>query len=88
VDRDLIVRYAAKTGAIVTCENHQIYNGLGSAVAEVLSENQPTLMKRVGVKDEFGEVGTLDYLQERFGMTADNIYQQATALLQLKNRHA
>ncbi len=85
VDQDLIVQYAAKTGAIVTCENHQIYNGLGSAVAEVLSEHRPTLLKRVGVNDEFGEVGPLDYLKQRFGMTAENIYQQATALWQLKN---
>ncbi len=81
VDAALILRYAEKTGLIVTCENHQIYNGLGSAVAEVLCENKPVPMKRIGVNDEFGEVGTVDYLKERFGLTADNIYKQVLALL-------
>ncbi len=81
IDAELVLRYAEKTGAIVTCENHQIYNGLGSAVAEVLAEHKPTLMKRVGVNDEFGEVGPLDYLKGRFGMTAENIYKNATELL-------
>lgn len=85
IDAALVLRYAEKTGAIVTCENHQIYNGLGSAVAEVLSENRPTLLKRVGVNDEFGEVGTLEYLMARFGLTAENIHEQATALLETKN---
>jgi transketolase len=85
IDVELILQYAGKTGAIVTCENHQIYNGLGSAVAEVLSENRPTLLKRIGVNDEFGEVGTQEYLQKRFGLTTDNIYRQATKLLETKN---
>jgi len=73
IDAELVLTYAKKTGFIVTCENHQIFNGLGSAVAEVLSENQPTLLKRIGVNDEFGEVGTQKYLQERFGLTSENI---------------
>ena len=85
VDDALILQYAAKTGAIVTCENHQIYNGLGSAVAEVLSEHRPTLMRRIGVNDEFGEVGTMEYLQERYGMTAENIHRQTMALLEAKS---
>ncbi len=82
IDDELVLKVAEKTGAIVTCENHQIVNGLGSAVAEVLSENRPTLMKRVGVNDEFGEVGTLDYLKRRFGLTAETIHRQAMALLE------
>jgi transketolase len=81
IDEDLILEYARKTGAIVTCENHQVRNGLGSAVAEVLVENEPTPMRRVGILDEFGEVGTQHYLQERFGLTADNIAEKATDLL-------
>ncbi|QDI35667.1 hypothetical protein FG170_17950 [Serratia marcescens] len=48
IDRELIKTYAAKTGRIVTCENHSIHNGLGSAVAEVLAEECPTPMRRVG----------------------------------------
>lgn len=84
LDEELVLKYAAKTKAVITCENHQIINGLGSAVAEVLSEKQPTLMRRVGINDEFGEVGTVDYLKERFGLTADNIYNKAQELLKLK----
>ena len=79
IDTDLILQYAKKTGGIVTCENHQIMNGLGSAVAETLVENYPVLLNRIGIKDEFGEVGKLDYLQERFQLTAKNIVSVAKA---------
>jgi transketolase len=48
----------------VTCENHSIHNGLGSAVAEVLVETCPVPMRRVGVKERYGQVGTQDYLQK------------------------
>jgi transketolase len=68
----------------VTCENHQIVNGLGSAVAEVLVEEIPTPMVRVGVKDLFGEVGSLDYLKERFGLTATVIVEHAEKVLEKK----
>lgn len=73
IDTELVLEYAKKTGCIVTCENHQIINGLGSAVAELLAENCPTRLKRIGVNDEFGEVGTLEYLKDRFGMNAAHI---------------
>ncbi|MDR1667539.1 MAG: transketolase family protein [Bacteroidales bacterium] len=85
IDTELVLQYAKKTGAILTCENHQVINGLGSAVAETLSEDYPTLMKRLGVDDEFGEVGTQEYLQERFGMTAKNYAACARELLKKKN---
>lgn len=84
IDWELVLEYAAKTGAIVTCENHQVVNGLGSAVAEVLVEGRPTPMRRVGVCDEFGEVGTLEYLQERYGLTAANIVAKAREVLKCK----
>jgi transketolase len=84
LDEELVLQYARKTGALLTFENHQIINGLGSAVAEVLSENCPTLMKRVGVNDEFGEVGTQEYLQQRFGLTAGNLAANAIELLKKK----
>jgi transketolase len=84
IDTELVLRYAKKTGAILTCENHQVINGLGSAVAETLSENYPTPMKRLGVDDEFGEVGTQEYLQERFGLTAENYAACARELLKQK----
>lgn len=81
IDTSLILAYARRTGAILTCENHQVRNGLGSAVAEVLAEHEPTPMLRVGILDEFGEVGTQQYLKERFGLTAKNIVARATQLL-------
>jgi transketolase len=73
IDAELIIKYAQKTGLFVTIENHQIFNGLGSAVAEVLAENCPCRLKRIGVEDEFGEVGTQEYLQERYKLTAGHI---------------
>ena len=75
IDREAIVKYAKRTGAIVTAENHQVAGGLGSAVAEVLAEECPTPMERVGVKDEFGEVGPQDYLMERFKLTKPYIVE-------------
>jgi len=84
IDEELVVRLAKKTGAILTCENHQVRNGLGSAVAEVLTDNYPVPQRRIGIQDEFGEVGTQEYLQKRFGLTAEEIANQATALLTRK----
>ena len=73
VDRDAVLAAARECGAIVTAENHNATGGLGSAVCEVLSETLPVPVERVGVKESFGEVGTQDYLQKRFGLTAENI---------------
>ncbi len=84
IDRELVIQMAQTCGAIVTCENHQVVNGLGSAVAEVLAEEIPTPMLRVGVKEMFGEVGQVDYLKERFGLTAAVICAHAEQVLQKK----
>lgn len=73
IDRETIVKYAKLTGKIVTCENHNIHNGLGSAVAEVLAEEHPTPMKFIGIKDRYGQVGTLEFLQKEYQLTADDI---------------
>lgn len=81
IDKELVLDYAKKTKAIVTCENHQIINGLGSAVAEVLAENYPVLMKRMGIEDEFGEVGTQDELLAKFKLTAKDIVNTVVELL-------
>lgn len=81
IDREAIAAAAKKTGAIVTVENHNIHNGLGSAVAEVLAETTPVPMARVGVQDKFGEVGSVDYLKERFGLTAENIAKNALEVI-------
>ncbi|MBS7009868.1 transketolase family protein [Anaerostipes sp.] len=77
IDKAAVVEAAQKTGAIVTAENHNIINGLGSAVAEVLCENACVPLERVGAKDRFGEVGDVEYLKKTFGMTADQIAESA-----------
>jgi len=84
IDRDLIVEYARKTGAFVSCENHQVVNFLGSAVAEVLVEEHPALLGRIGVQDEFGEVGDLPYLMERYGLKAKHIAAKAREIFSKK----
>lgn len=84
IDADLIVTYAKKTGAVVTCEEHNIIGGLGSAVAEVLAEQCPTPMVRVGMNDVFGESGTPDALLEKFGLTAEHIAEAAKAVIKRK----
>ena len=66
-----------KTGCVVTAENHNVINGLGSAVADVLASACWAPLEKVGVQDEFGEVGPVDYLQERFGLTAQAICEKA-----------
>lgn len=77
IDAACVIDSAQKTGAIVTAENHNFINGLGSAVAEVLVEHAPVPMERIGVQDEFGEVGPVPYLMERFELTAPFICEKA-----------
>lgn len=84
IDREIIIDSALKTGVILTVENHNVIGGLGSAVSEVLSENCPTLLKRMGVNEEFGEVGTQDYLADRYKLTAKYIYEESKNLLKKK----
>ena len=84
LDNALITEMAQKTGAVVTCEEHNIYGGLGSAVAEVLVENCPVPMARVGVEDKFGESGLPDELLEKYGLTAANIAEKAKAVVAKK----
>lgn len=73
IDKEIIIQAAQDTGAIITCEEHSIIGGLGSAVAEVLGENSPVPMKRIGVTDRFGLSGTPDELLERFEMKSTHI---------------
>jgi len=84
IDREAIERAARETGAIVTAENHNIINGLGSAVAEVLAETYPVPMERIGVRDHFGEVGSMDYLLDKFGLSACSIAEKAAKAVQRK----
>ncbi|MDD3168946.1 MAG: transketolase family protein [Eubacteriales bacterium] len=84
VDEACIVESAEKTGAVVTAENHNIINGLGSAVSEVLSEQCPVPLERVGVRDEFGEVGEQQFLMNRFRITAAEICEKAMKAIERK----
>lgn len=68
LDREAVLKAARDSGAIVTAEEHNIIGGLGSAVAEVLGEELPTPMVRVGTRDTYGESGTLDALLEKYGL--------------------
>ncbi|MCR5527044.1 MAG: transketolase family protein [Lachnospiraceae bacterium] len=74
LDVDLVVKSAAKTGKVVTVEEHSIIGGLGGAVAEALAEHCPTKMKRIGVEDRFGESGPAVELLDKFGLNANGIY--------------
>lgn len=73
LDREAIRRAAVETGAIVTAENHNVLNGIGSAVADVLATEQYAPLEKVGIQDRFGEVGPMAYLKETFGLTAADI---------------
>ena len=73
IDKDLIIKCAKETNKIITVEDHNIIGGLGSAVAEVLSENQPALLHRIGIKDVFGESGTPDQLYHKYGFDIQGI---------------
>lgn len=73
LDKEIIVNAAKETGLIVTAEEHSIIGGLGSAVAEVVCEECPVKMKRIGIKDEFGQSGKPDELLKLYGLTADDI---------------
>jgi transketolase len=73
LDEDLIITSAKKTGKVVTVEEHNVIGGLGSAVAECLSENYPVKMKRVGVYDRFGESGTAAELIHKYGLDGEGV---------------
>ncbi|MDR0662877.1 MAG: transketolase family protein [Spirochaetaceae bacterium] len=82
IDSEAILGEAVKVKAVVSAENHQIIGGLGSAVAEILAENGfQGKFARAGIRDEFGEVGTQDYLVKRFGLDAETLAEQARGLL-------
>lgn len=77
IDKDIIIKAAKETGAIVTAEEHNVIGGLGSAVAEVLVENWPVSMQRVGTQDVFGRSGKPDVLFEMYGLDAKTIAEKA-----------
>ena len=84
-DKQSLINSAKKTRAVVTVENQSVIGGLGSAVCEVLSENFPVKVKRLGAQDRFGEVGTLDYLLDAIGISTDHIIMACKELKDCKS---
>jgi transketolase len=84
IDSAAIVAAAQETGAILTCEEHTIFGGLGSAVAEVVVDEAPVPMKRLGVPGIFPPTGSANFLLDRFGMSPEGIADSAEALIRRK----
>ncbi len=84
MDDETLAEYARSCGCVVTAENHNILGGLGSAVANSLSRSCPVPVEMVGVEDEFGEVGTEDFLRRRFDLTAEHIVRAVRAAMARK----
>ncbi|HPU62415.1 MAG TPA: transketolase C-terminal domain-containing protein [Bacillota bacterium] len=86
LDEQAILEVAMKTGATVTAEEHSIYGGLGSAVAEVLSEHYPAPMERVGIRDVFAESGAYEALLEKYGLSPQAIVEAVRKVLKKKSQ--
>lgn len=84
IDREAILAEAKKCGAIVTCEEHNVIGGLGSAVSEYLSEEYPVPVIKLGMKDSFGKSGTWSGLLDHFGLRAKNIVEHAKLAIKKK----
>lgn len=84
IDRDLLEKCAKETGAILTCEEHNVLGGFGSAVAEAVAESYPVPVVRLGVEDRFGQSGSVPALLEEYGLTAENIAEKAKKAIALK----
>ena len=76
LDNDLIISLAKKTNCVITAEDHSIIGGLGGAVAEVLGENYPCIMKRIGIQDRYAESGKPDELYKKYGLDAESIAKE------------
>ncbi|MBI4358353.1 MAG: transketolase family protein [Candidatus Omnitrophica bacterium] len=86
IDRELIVQQAKATGAVVTCEEHQIYGGLGSIVSEVLAQGAPVPMELIAIRDTYAESGTPEELMDRYGLTALHIVKACERILKRKKK--
>lgn len=84
IDRTIIEKAARETGVIITAEEHSVINGLGSAVAEVVTETHPVPVLKVGVKDTFGESGKPGELLKEYGLTAEDIVKAVKKGMSLK----
>lgn len=86
LDKQAVIRAARETGAVLTAEEHSVIGGLGSAVAEVLGENFPVPLRRVGIYDRFGESGRPEELLEKYGLTSYHLTAAAEELLVYKGK--
>ncbi|MEA4832490.1 MAG: transketolase family protein [Oscillospiraceae bacterium] len=84
IDKELLIKCAAETGAVVTAEEHNIIGGLGSAVCETVCEAKPVPVIRVGIKDVFGKSGKATELIDEFGLSAKDLVAAAKAAIALK----
>lgn len=80
LDEELVLQAAKETPWIITAEEHSVIGGLGSAVSEFLSENQPTKVIKIGVQDQFGQSGNPELLKEHYGLTSKNIINKVKQL--------
>ena len=81
LDEDLIVASAKKTGKVVTVEEHSVIGGLGSAVCDCLAAKCPTVVKKLGMQDVYGESGPAAALVERYGLDANGVYKSVKEFL-------
>jgi len=80
LDEELVLRAARECGKVITCEEHSVIGGLGEAVCSLLAEKCPTLVRRIGVNDEFGHSGPAVDLLKQFGLSCENIVAVAKEL--------
>ena len=81
IDADAVINAAKETGKVVTVEEHSVIGGLGSAVCDVLSENYPVKVKKIGVYDRFGESGPATELIKKYGLDGESIYKEVKAFM-------
>ncbi len=81
IDKKMILQSVKKTGKVLTCEDHSIIGGMGTAIEEVLSESYPCIVNKIGVKDVFGESGKPAELYEKYGLTSSNITKEAIKIV-------
>jgi len=84
IDKELIIKCAKKTGAVITIEEHSIYGGLGSVVAEVLIKECPVPMEIIGVQDTFAETGAYELLLNKYGLCTENIINTVQKIIKRK----
>ena len=81
IDEEAIVKTAAKTGKIVTVEEHSVIGGLGSAVCDVVAQKAPAKVMKIGVQDVYGESGPAKELIKKYGLDAESIYEKVKAFV-------